>query len=80
MMLIEPISFFGTFLGLAFAYGAFYGWRRHQAIRARAGAFALWWRTKGSDIARKPGEDAEAHARRVAANAWDAGFDQRDAA
>lgn len=80
MMLIEPISFFGTFVGLAMAYGFFYGWRRAQAMRARAAAFALWWHNTGSGMAPLPGEGGEDHARRVAANAWDAGFAQRDAA
>jgi hypothetical protein len=54
--------------------------RRARAMQHRAERFAWWWQTTGSGIAPNPGEDAEAHARRVAANAWDAGFAQRDAA
>lgn len=69
-------------------FGAVFGvaWRAHvdrrraKALQQRAERFAWWWHTTGSGIAPVPGEDAETHARRVAANAWDAGFAQRDAA
>lgn len=54
--------------------------RRARAMQQRAERFAWWWHTTGIGIAPNPGESADAHARRVAANAWDAGFAQRDAA
>lgn len=54
--------------------------RRSAAIMGRAQAFELWWRNNGSALRPADGEDTEAHARRVAAQAFDAGFDCRDAA
>ncbi len=54
--------------------------RRNNALRQRAAAFAAWWQDPRSATAQLAGETLEEHARRVAAQAWDAGFAQRDAA
>jgi predicted small secreted protein len=80
MITIDPIN--GMILAAigGFVIALFKEIRRDRALKNRLPAFTEWWRTTGSGIAPIPGEYAEAHAKRVAAQAWDAGFAQRDAA
>lgn len=80
MITIDPIIGILTATTIGAVYGIVVAMRRNKALLDREPAFNAWWHYTGSAIHPMPCEDAEAHTKRVAARAWDAGFAQRDAA
>ena len=65
-------------IGFAVVIGAIWGvlssLARQRLVNSRSPVFEAWWHTTGSAIRPEAGEDAETHARRVAAHAFDRGF------